>query len=77
MTPERKKDILSKVTLIEGDLPIPSYDIQDITNALTEAESEEFSRFINGQTGIVLKDGSFGVYKHDFDRFLDGLPVID
>ena len=42
-----------------------------------EKKMSAFNQFMYGQTGGQNDNGEFVIYKHDINRFLAGLPVID
>lgn len=78
MTKRRKNQILKALTVIapEKDGSITCYDSAQIKNVLTTQELASFNDYITGQTGAII-DGKMCFYTWDFDRWLDGKPVID
>jgi hypothetical protein len=52
-----------------------------IQELIPDELKDSWNKFIRGQTGPVMDDGSFGVYIWDWDRFAEkferGLPLED
>ncbi|MGI8419393.1 MAG: hypothetical protein ACR2LN_01990 [Candidatus Levyibacteriota bacterium] len=52
------------------------YTISNIKEALDEKNFAVFAKWMSGQTAGIYKGESI-VYRHDFERFLKGLPPLD
>ena len=71
-----------KLKLIKhGD--VLGYTISDIKEVLSPKKFAEFERWMRGQTvGIYKREDLFQrkallIYRYNFERFLEGLPVLD
>ena len=62
--------------LVDWDGP-EGYDLTDVARELGNTRSQEFLAWMNGQTLGVGPQGECVVYKHDYERFLAGLPALD
>ena len=40
-------------------------------------EITSFTKWMDGQTGMILDDGSLAFYSWDYERWINNLPVID
>jgi hypothetical protein len=52
------------------------YTLSNIKEVLDEKNFATFTKWISGQTVGIYKDESL-IYRHDFERFLKGLPPLD
>ncbi len=52
------------------------YTISNIKEVLSPNKFTEFEKWMYGQTVGIYKGESL-VYQYDFERFLNGLPVLD
>lgn len=72
----KNKFITLEIIKSTEDPQVQGYDIKDIEKLCTPEEYARFGDWFNGQTGAII-EGKFIVYKWDWDRFLQNLPVID
>lgn len=54
---------------------IVEHDISCVTEELLEKyhtanEVNSFNKWFTGQTGMVMSDGSLGIYVHDYERWI-------
>ena len=61
---------MSKKLTIDNFLATVSF--ADIEQLMGKREYKKFLKWMEGQTC-----GGTGVYRHDLDRYLKGLPVVD
>ena len=59
--------------LVVRDEPYPHIPQKEILARMPLDLREGWARFIFGQTGLHCKDGDFGVYPCDFERFVGKL----
>ncbi|OGD96595.1 hypothetical protein A3F02_03230 [Candidatus Curtissbacteria bacterium RIFCSPHIGHO2_12_FULL_38_9b] len=52
------------------------YTISNIKEVLSPKKFAEFEKWMRGQT-VGMYKGEGLVYQYDFERFLEGLPVLD
>ena len=52
------------------------YFLKDIKKHLDAVQFAAFSKFFEGQTGVI-HEGKLLVYRDDYERFINNLPVID
>lgn len=50
--------------------PVPHYRWPDIEATLTPREKTTFRRWMAGQTCLLREDGTTGVYKWDWERWV-------
>jgi hypothetical protein len=51
----------------------PGMTHDQVKEYLTERIMKAFDEWMVGQTGPILSNGEFGYYKHDVERFADGV----
>ena len=61
--------------IVRGDGYV-GYYLSDIEQVLGKEKYEKFAKWISDQT-VAIVGGEKVVYAWDYERFLDGLPVID
>lgn len=55
---------------------VAGYSMRSIKKALGSVRFKKFLQWISGQT-VGIKNGETIVYRHDLERFINGLPPID